>query len=485
MKLKKALAALLFLSFLSSSGIASASQEQTSAYRKFVIYYGWYSDGDGRLGHDIDRIIRSKPEYVVSPYYTSSGIVNLTPQVISKFSDNGIGILTYIATGNAGRDLDSVMGEIRTGIEAGAAGVMLDEVATLHNRWEVDYYEKIYEYVKSFGAEKVVVANPGSIMVNESVMSVSDILCFEHQWRLASALDWFSNYPAERFMGISSNDITGVMGYGVDGEVALRDTVESWQNGIGYHYSTDTYTRLPSWFEDYQSGLSDFIVSGAQLGELAVRVVDTEGNEINGLWIEVRNDGRMVAAGFSPATFLLPEGSHQVIASNYQNYIFAKWQDGSAVPHHDIVAAQASPVELVAVYRNEQAELLVDSADLAGKPIRDMQVAVLREGDVVAEGKTPFQMRLPPGTYSVIASSSKYYAFDQWSDGFRGNATTVELLHDTRVIAHYASALMGKLGMVQCGADSKERVAESMLKGGTLGALLELRMINSVADMHC
>ena len=476
---------MLFLSFLSSSGIASAAPEQASTYRKFVIYYGWYSDGDGRLGHDIDRIIRSNPEYVVSPYYTSSGIVNLTPQVITKFNENGIGILTYIATGNAGRDLDSVMDEIRTGIESGAAGVMLDEVATLHNRWEIDYYEKIYDYVKSFGAEKVVVANPGSIMVNESVMSVSDIVCFEHQWRLASALDWFSNYPPERFMGISSNDIAGVMGYGVDGEMALRDTVESWQNGIGYHYSTDTYTRLPSWFEDYQEGLQDFIISGAQLGELAVKVVDTEGNEIEGLWIEVRKDGRAVASEFSPAKFLLPEGSHQVIASNYQNYIFSKWQDGSTVPHHDIVAAEDSPVELVAVYKNQQAELLIDSTDLAGKRIRGVHVAVLWEGSGVAEGKTPFQMRLPPGTYSVIASSSKYYTFDHWSDNSASNVTTVELLHDTTVIAKYSSAVMGKLSTVQCGGDFKEKVAESMLRDGTLGALLELHMIKSVTDRSC
>ncbi|HJS81262.1 MAG TPA: hypothetical protein VJ742_00340, partial [Nitrososphaera sp.] len=69
MRLKNAVAALLFMSFLSSSGIAHATTEQSSAYRKFVIYYGWYSDAEGRLGPDIDRIIRSKPEYVVSPYF--------------------------------------------------------------------------------------------------------------------------------------------------------------------------------------------------------------------------------------------------------------------------------------------------------------------------------------------------------------------------------------------------------------------------------
>jgi hypothetical protein len=67
-KLKAFLAMMLLSSFLSFSSIVAATSEPGLAYRKFVIYYGWYSDSEGRLGPDLDRIItRSKPEYVISP----------------------------------------------------------------------------------------------------------------------------------------------------------------------------------------------------------------------------------------------------------------------------------------------------------------------------------------------------------------------------------------------------------------------------------
>jgi hypothetical protein len=501
LKLKKAILALLFLSFLSSSSVVSAAPENSAGgtYRKFVIYYGWYSDGDGRLGHDIDRIIKSKPEYVVSPFYTSSGQVNLTPAVISKFHDGGVGILAYIATGNAGRNLDSVISEIKTGMEAGAAGVMLDEVALLDQRWQVEYYEKIYEYVKSYGNDMAVVANPGSILVSESVMSVSDIVCFEHQWRLASALDWFSKYPPQRFMGISSNDISGVMGYGVDEETGLRDTMEAWQGGIGYHYSTDSYTRLPAWFEEYQAALGDFAAASSRLGEVTVEAHDTEGNPIDGMWIEVSRSGRTVATGFTPAKFLLPEGSHEIIASNYQNYIFSNWQDGSSQPRFSVAASEDNPVEVTATYRNERAEILVDSVDLAGvnndggvRSIKGMHVAILHGGSTVVEGRTPLRMELPIGTYSVTAtgspsssSASRYYEFEHWSDGSRANTTTISLSTDTTVVAYYSNAIGDRLGIFQCTGNHenfKGQVAESLLSSGAFASSLELHMRRSLAS---
>jgi hypothetical protein len=91
-------------------------------------------------------------------------------------------------------------------------------------------------------------------------------------------------------MGISSNDIANVMGYSVDVEPAVSDTIEAWQIGIGYHFSTNTYTTLAPWYESYQAALDEHAVSSAQLHELQVKTVDTEGNDIKGPWIEVRKN---------------------------------------------------------------------------------------------------------------------------------------------------------------------------------------------------
>ncbi|MCI0562170.1 MAG: spherulation-specific family 4 protein [Nitrososphaera sp.] len=481
--MEKTFLAMLLMSFISSSGIVTAAPEQASVYRKFVIFYGWYLDGEGRLGPDLDRIVRSKPEYVISPFYTSSGLVNLSPEVLQRFHDSGIRVMVYIATGNADRSLDGVLGEIKTGLQSGADGVMLDEVASLHYAWQVDYYEAIYDYVKSFGADKVVIANPGSIIVSESVMSVSDIVSFEHQWRLAPAIDWFSRYPAARFMGISSNDIPGVMGYAVDGEAAVRDTVEAWQSGMGYHYATNSYTGLEHWFEDYQKALDDFAVSGSDLNEVTVKTVDTAGGEIKGLWIEVTRNGRVIVTGFSPAKFMLPPGSYEAGALDYQNFVFSKWQSGEATPYKKFLVRDEIAVEMTAIYRNELSELSVASYDNLGNAIKGIKVSVSRNGAPVAEGVTPLHLELPPGSYSVSASSQQYYRFSHWADESKSNTTEIDLPTDRQLAVHYDNLLAEKLGggIFGCENDYRAHVIDSLLQGGPLAGALELHMRKSIA----
>ena len=470
---------MIFLSFLSSSTVIAAAPEQgATTYRKFVIFYGWYSDSRGETGQEIERIIVARPEFVISPYHTSTGQVNLKPEVVDRFHAAGIKVVVYIATGNGGRDLGGVMEEMKTGLDNGADGVFLDEVATLHSDWQVDYYREIYDYAKSFGSERLVIANPGTILVNEKVMSVSDILSFEHQWRLASHLDWFSDYPATRFMGISSNDITNVMGYTVGEEVGARDTIEAWQGGIGYHFSTNKYTALEPWFEDYQEALEDYAVSGTALQELRIRTVDSEGSEIRGLWMEVKRNDRVVITGFSPARFLLPEGTYEVGAGNYQSFIFSNWQDGETSPYHNV--ALAGPADLVAVYRSEHANLRVESYDNLGNSVLGMHVTVSRGGNAVAEGFTPLSLRLPVGQYSIAALGSEYYGFERWDDGSQVLETS--LVEDVKVTAYYENLLADKLGagiFASC-SDYRQQVADSVLEAGPLAGLLELRMKKSI-----
>jgi hypothetical protein len=474
----KAFLAMIFLSFLSSSTVIAAPEQGSTTYRKFVIYYGWYSDGRGELGPEIDRIIAAGPEFVISPYRTSTGEVNLTPKVVEKFHEAGVKILAYVATGNGNRELEGVLKEIKEGLDGGADGVFLDEVAMLHSDWQVDHYKEIHDYTKSFGSERVVIANPGSILVNEKVMSVSDIVSFEHQWRLASHIDWFSKYPATRFMGISSNDIANVMGYKVDEEAAARDTIEAWQGGIGYHFSTSSYTALAPWFEEYQDGLEDYAASGTDLHGLRVKTVDAEGGEIKGLWIEVKKAGRVVMTGFSPAKFLLPEGSYEVGASNYQSFVFAKWQDGDTLPYHGVILS--GDAELVATYKSELANLRVESYDNLGNRIRGMHVTVSGSSGIAAEGFTPLSLRLPAGQYSVAASSYEYYDFAKWDDG--SQTRQIGLEGDATISAYYDNLVADKLGadvFASC-RDYHQQVADSMLKYGPLGSLLELQIRKNV-----
>jgi hypothetical protein len=263
------------------------------------------------------------------------------------------------------------------------------------------------------------------------------------------------------------------MGYKVDEEAAASDSIEAWQGGIGYHFSTNSYTTLAPWFEAYQNALEDYVASGTELRELQVKTVDTEGNEIKGLWIEVKKNDRAVITGFSPTKFLLPEGAYQVGAGNYQSFVFEKWQDGETSPYHSVIVSNAT--ELVAVYRSELGSLRVESYDNLGNSVRGMRVTVSGGDGVVAEGFTPLSLRLPVGQYSIAASSYEYYEFDRWDDGSQVRQASVR--QDSKVAAYYDNMLADKLGpeIFSCG-DYQQQVADSILESGPLAGLLELQM---------
>jgi hypothetical protein len=478
-----------FLPVIMASPASSSPADLALGYKKFVVYYGIYKNNQGQITPDLDRIANARPELVISPYYTLSGQVNLVPEVMKRFHDNGIKVIAYVSTANSGRDINSVLQEIKAGFLAGTDGVMLDEVPRLDSDIQFNYYERIYVYVKSFG-DKTVIANPGSILVSERIMSVSDIVSFEHQWRLAPSLDWFSKYTANRFMGISSNNIPGVMGYYVDQNKAASDTIEAWQDGIGYHYSTDIFTGLPSWFEAYQGALKGF-GNPEQLQDVKVKTVDTSGQQITGLWIQVTRDdgtgGAFVTSGFSPAQFMLPSGKYNFLASNYQNFIFSNWQ-GSSSSEFNIT----NSTELVAVYKNELAALTVQSFDNTGNSVRGIYVSVIKDGKVVMDGFTPLQINLPLGDYEVAVSSYQYYQFSHWDDGSSQNPRPISLTHDTVLNAYHTNTLANIIGEQISGNTSchdpqnyRIGVTNAWLNEGALGALVELSKQKSAMLIDC
>lgn len=449
---------------------------------KFVIYYGWYYNQNGTITQDIERIVNVKPEFVISPYYTSSGSINLKPEVLKKFHDNGIKVLAYIPTGNGKRMLANVLDELKTTFGNGVDGIMVDEVSLLYTQSDLDYYKKIYDYAKTFGNEKIVVANPGSVLVSEAVMSVSDIVSFEHEWRLAPSIDWFSKYPSTRFMGISSNDIEDVMGYTVGTDTAARDTIEAWESGIGYHFSTNTYTTLPSWFEDYQRKIDSYNYQGSQLHQLKVSTIDSEGQEINGLWIEVIKDNKVILTGFSPTTFLLTEGTYQIIANNYQNFIFDKWQDGQTTNYHSIDLVDSA--EMDAIYKNELVDLNVESFDNFGNTINGLHVAILHDDNTIEEGFTPFYARLPPSQYTIVASNYNYYEFEKWEDSSNTISRPLNLTKNTNIEAYYSNSLASNIEkeMFSCqNVDQyKQQIANSISEGGRINGLFEFEMTKDI-----
>jgi len=216
----------------------------------YVIYYGHLVDQNGNSTRQTNEILAANPELVIVPYSFPDGELNLTPHVHQQFSLAGIKVLTYTWTNYGSRDLNDVMSDIDAQMTSGVNGIFVDEVSNMQTNAERDYYGAVYKHIKSYGQDKIVIMNPGHYKVTESIMRVSDIVSLEEEWVYHGQITWMDRYPPSRFMGVSSNEYCIAC---VNESNASNKTVDAWSVGIGYHFATDRYTDLPSWFDSYVS----------------------------------------------------------------------------------------------------------------------------------------------------------------------------------------------------------------------------------------
>jgi hypothetical protein len=216
----------------------------------YIIYYGHLVDENGAMTEEASRILAAGPELVIVPYSFPDGELNLTPEVHQQFRGAGIKVLTYTWTNYGARDLAAVQTEIDSQMASGVDGIFIDEVTNIVTDAEHGYYAAIYQHVKDYGQDKLVIMNPGHYQVAERVMLISDIVSLEEEWTYHEQMPWMDSYSPSRFMGVSSNEYcTGC----VNGSNAAAKTAEAWDAGIGYHFATDKYIDLPVWFDGYAS----------------------------------------------------------------------------------------------------------------------------------------------------------------------------------------------------------------------------------------
>jgi hypothetical protein len=206
---------------------------------KYVLYYGGF---DSRVA---EAILAVKPTLLITNYESISS------ELREDFARNNISVIAYLPIHWTDRSLDSTLEQARSLLDSGADGIFVDEATTVSSDWDYWYHGKIYEAVKEFDENAVVIINPGTGSVSERAMEVSDIICFEHEWRDIANLGWASDYPGWRFMGISSNEFVKVMGYHVGAGTARDDLDEARSLNIAYHYSADHYIWLPPWLDAY------------------------------------------------------------------------------------------------------------------------------------------------------------------------------------------------------------------------------------------
>ena len=217
----------------------------------YTIFYGWLSDGaHGRPNTVARRIAAARVPLLVAAYWTDPRThCNLSDQVLGLMHDAGTQVYGYVSTRWGGVELETVRACASECVDSNVDGVFLDEGHNCLDASKLPYYRAVAQVVRDRG--KALIVNPGVSRCGEDIMSVADLVMVEHQWRdLREHSPWVAGYEGSRFMGVSSNEERG-MGYFVDGPRAIADTREAWDAGIGWHTSTDRYTRLPFWFEEY------------------------------------------------------------------------------------------------------------------------------------------------------------------------------------------------------------------------------------------
>jgi hypothetical protein len=219
--------------------------------RTYCIHYGWLcDDAAGEPNEAARRIAAAGVSLVVASFWTEPRTHrNLSPQVLAELRRAGTRVFAYVATRWGDADPGSVRTSALEYLDAGVGGIFLDEAHHFLDASKLVYYREIARLVRDRGG--AVIANPGVARCGADVLSVADYVMFEHAWRdVRSQSRWACDCAPERLMGVSSNEAGG-MGYPVDAARAIADTHEARRLGIGWHTSTDRYTALPDWFEEY------------------------------------------------------------------------------------------------------------------------------------------------------------------------------------------------------------------------------------------
>src|SRR5579885_98509 len=85
---------------------------------------------------------------------------------------------------------------------------------------------------------------------------------------------------------------------------------------------------------------------------ISVTTTDYSGNPITGYYTTLWQNGQQIQSGFSPQTFTVSNGqTYQVAVSDYGNFVFDHWSDGTTNRFHTVTTGSGTTTNLVAIYR--------------------------------------------------------------------------------------------------------------------------------------
>ena len=242
---------------------------------------------------------------------------------IANLKSAGVVVIGYVSTAYTGRSLTAVEGDIDRWHSwyPNLDGIFFDE----QTNWagKESYYKQASDYANSKGLS-FTVGNPGANSIPSYLDTVDVVLIYESPGlpNLSSYSSWAS-YPNEKL---------GMIPFSVSS--LPTSWVQNAAQTIGWIYVTNDvlpnpWDSLPSYFGDLANVLDNGPTPPPNSHTLAVKSVDQNGNAINGMWMEVKQNGVTVKTGFTPLTVSLQQSTYTVSAANYQQIVFDHWSDGS------------------------------------------------------------------------------------------------------------------------------------------------------------
>ncbi|HEU5488376.1 MAG TPA: hypothetical protein VFV16_06085, partial [Candidatus Nitrosotalea sp.] len=151
------------------------------------------------------------------------------------------------------------------------------------------------------------------------------------------------------------------------------------------------------------------------------------------------SNGTTLATGYTPMKFTVPSGSaYTVVSSNYQNYVFNHWGDGTT--NSSITISPTQNTTLTEYYSTGPVSLKVKTVNLSGTVITGLWTTLVSGGTTIQSGYTTMTFTVTPGNqYTVTVANYQNYVFNHWSDGSTNPNRTITPTQATTLVAYYSS----------------------------------------------
>lgn len=166
---------------------------------------------------------------------------------IYQLHQAGGSVIGYVYTSQGSRALSAVETDINTYLSwYDVDGFFLDEMANDANTNHYNYYQSIYQYIKSKGAQYTVTGNPGA-NTQQSYLSIPTVdmaMIFEGystDYATWSPSSWTTNYPPAQFINLP-HDVTSA-------SVMTNDVNLAVSRNAGWVFVTDSsYSDMPAYW---------------------------------------------------------------------------------------------------------------------------------------------------------------------------------------------------------------------------------------------